>query len=128
MILPPHLNFWCNGCLVPCLAFEDTAGYFLVCAAPLFEEEGNVRGEALVAYVNSPIGFHWSCARAGFTADNDPVNAFESDIWNWLQERFERYKFYRSRGLPQVVYPEDVIGAFDSNTHPNVFWPGKLGA
>jgi len=43
MVLPPHLDFWCNGCLVPNMAVEDTAGFFLVCAAPLFEEEGNVR-------------------------------------------------------------------------------------
>jgi hypothetical protein len=64
------------------LAGECSAIFFLVYTAPLFEEEGNVCIKALVSYIDSPFGFHRPRARAGFAADNDPVDAFKIDIGN----------------------------------------------
>jgi hypothetical protein len=46
------------------MALQFSAGEFFVYAAPLFEEEGDAFGEALVADINDPFGDHWSCAWA----------------------------------------------------------------
>jgi len=80
-------------------ALQYSAGFFLVCAAPLFEEEGDFGGEGLVAYVDYPVGLDWSCVWAGFAADDDPVNALEVDIRDWAEEGFERDEFERGGGL-----------------------------
>ena len=78
---------------------EDSACFFLVCAAPLFEEEWDVFGEALVAYVDYPIRFYWSCSRAGFAADDDPVDTFEVDVGDRAEKGFKGDEFERGGGV-----------------------------
>jgi len=81
------------------MAGKYTAVSFFVYTAPLFEEEGNSCIEALVSYIDSPIGFHRPCARAGFAADDYPIDATQIDIGNRTQEGFEGYEFDRSISL-----------------------------
>jgi hypothetical protein len=49
----------------------------------LFEEEGNAGIEALVAYFNDPIAKNWSCARAGLTTYDYPIDAIKIEVGDW---------------------------------------------
>ncbi len=78
--------------LIPFLAFKESATRLRRPAAPLFEEEGHLRGEALVAYINHPFAFHRSRARTAFAASDHPMNAFEIEFADWRNERFGSIK------------------------------------
>ena len=91
-ICPRHLGIG--------LALKDSAGEFFVDAAPLFEKEWHVGGEALVADIDDPFGVHRSSAWAGFAANDDLVDAFEVYIGNRTQKRFERQEFHSRWNLP----------------------------
>jgi len=82
------------------LALEDSTGKFFAYTAPLFEKEGHAGGEALVADIGDPFGVHWSCAGAGFAADDDPVDSIEVYIRDRAQKRFERQEFHSRGNLP----------------------------
>ena len=104
---------------------QCTAVSFLVCSAPLLEEERDICGKALVSNIGSPFGQHWSCAGAGFAADNDPIDAFEIDVWNWAQKRLKGNELDDGRRFSEVVYAEPAIRILHSDAHPHILRPGE---
>ena len=71
---------------------QRSAGFSLPDAAPLLEEKGNARGEALIADRPDPIGFERASAVTAFAADDHPGNAAEIDRAEVFQKRFDREK------------------------------------
>lgn len=61
--------------LIPSPAVQESARPFLVCAAPLFEKEWNVRTLALIAKIGDPRRINETGPGPRLTADNDPVDA-----------------------------------------------------
>ena len=109
--------------LVPCATLEYSSGFLFVYAAPLFEEEGDVGRETLIADVGRPFGFHRSCFRAGFAADDDPVDTIEVNVGDRAEERLEGDEFNGGISFPQVIYAESTVGVFNSHAHPDVLGP-----
>ena len=73
----------------PGAAVEETAGFLLVDAAPLFEKEGHAGIETLFSYFHYPGLFHRSGAGAGFAAHYHPIDRCEIDFTEVFEQRFK---------------------------------------
>jgi hypothetical protein len=71
---PAFFGLW-KGVVMDSIEFAACG--FLVAAAPLFEEEGDVILVTLVADRRHPFLFHRSGMDAAFAADDHPVDPFD---------------------------------------------------
>jgi hypothetical protein len=101
---------------IPCPAVQQAAIRLLVTSnaigtptTPLLEEEGNVLCIALTSYGIDPEWFHRSGLGAGFSTDDDPMNARKIEFPDVLKQWFDRQKADACGNLAQVVNPRDAI-------------------
>lgn len=104
----------------PNAPFKFSPVFFGAEAAPLFEEEGDVGGLALVADVGDPGLFDGAVAGAAFAADDDPVHGGKIHLANRADQRFERQKAHRGVGVVQVFDAGFFAAVFDRDAQPNV--------
>ncbi len=86
--------------LIPGAAIEAATGFFLVDSAPLFEKEGDLGLHTLVANVRHPLRVERARTRAGFAADNSPMNSFQVQVMQRPKQRFQRQEFGFSARAP----------------------------
>ena len=75
---------------------KQQSSIFLLCAflpirapaAPLFEEKGDVLFFALPLDIHDPLRLHQPRLRAGFAANDDPVNAGQIKLAQIFEKRF----------------------------------------
>lgn len=67
-------------------AVELTAVFRFPHAAPLLEEERDLRGPTLVAQLDHPLPLHRARAGAAFAADNDPVDSRQINVTQVFQK------------------------------------------
>ena len=115
-----------GGHLVPGSAFEGAPGSFLLDAAPLLEKERDSRPQALIADSGHPGRLERTRARAGFAADDDPIDAAQVQVLQWANQRLQRQEFGLCAGAPQMIDAEGVILVFHADAHPDIFRPFDL--
>lgn len=117
--------FVCNWHLLPSSTFKFPAILLLFRPTPLFEKERNTCFLALISNIDDPKWIHWTRARAGFAADNHPVDCLQIQALERTQKRFERKKLDLCRGMAQMVDTKQIIFRLYAHTHPNVRGPGQ---
>jgi len=91
----------------------------------LFEEEGDAVGEALLADLAYPVGFHGARAGARFAADNDPLNAAEREARERADKGFERKEANVRGNRGKAADAMEHEGVFDAGPHPDIWRPGE---
>src|SRR5438067_11800395 len=84
-----HEDIRALGNFIVGLAGESSARFFLAPAAPLLEEERDIRGFALIADAQDPLRFHGPCSRAAFATDDDPIDSFKIQRAEIFQQRLD---------------------------------------
>src|SRR4030095_16768470 len=110
----------CHRELVPFLAFQQPATRFRRAATPLFEKEGHVCAEALVANVHDPFRFHGTCARAALTTNDDPVDTLKDQFAYRTDEGLNREKAYTGIRMLEVGDAREGLCIFNRYAKPHV--------
>src|SRR4029453_565160 len=98
---------------------QQTAGLFLLHAAPLLEEKWNPCVFALLPDRLYPILFHGPSTRTAFSAHDHPMNSGKVDLSEILQQRFDGKKANGCGRGPQVVDArQSVLSIFNAAPPP----------
>src|SRR5439155_19650864 len=91
-------------------------------AAPLLEEERDLRDAALVAYRHDPLRRDRPRTRAALAADDHPVDTGQVKAAEILQQRFDGQKPHRrAGGVTQVIDArQPVLAVLDADAPPDV--------
>ena len=81
--------------LIPFTLTKETPAGLWPDPTPLFEEECNLGGPALVTDFDCPFFGHGSRLRTALAADNNPIDSFKVDLPNRTKQGFERDKLNR---------------------------------
>ena len=111
----------CHRELVPFLAFQQPATRFRRAATPLFEKEGHVCAEALVANVHDPFRLHGTGARAALAANDDPVDTLKDQFAYRTDKGLNREKSNSRIRMLKVGYARDCLCVFNRHAKPYVY-------
>lgn len=87
------------GHVVPGTPVELASAGFRRSATPLFEEEADAGGRALIAEFPTPPDVHRPRAGTGLAASDDPIDSRQVNSSEWSKERLRRDEAHRSPDL-----------------------------
>src|ERR1039458_7976952 len=73
--------------LIVCLSIQHSTRFRFANTAPLLEEKSNSCTAALNANIPDPRSIHGSCSRSAFPTHNHPIDSFQINRAEMLQER-----------------------------------------
>jgi hypothetical protein len=114
---PGGLESWV---FAPFLTFQYTAASLWCSAAPLLEEEWNVRTPALFVNVLHPLWFHRAKLWSALSTNDHPVNTSKIQF-HLAQQWLAREEAYCGRYLAQLIDPKRGVLIFNRRANPNVW-------